>query len=104
MNDLWMRFHGLQRPDRPTVDDAIEVIEDSGVTAQRLDHAGLQLFGGFSSRDKAVAFIRKRLCLSATSDAEIAEALGERLAQDEYGWHVGPAQQERVTLWWAPPG
>ena len=27
MNELWVRFHGLARPDRPTADDAQEVLE-----------------------------------------------------------------------------
>lgn len=104
MNDLWMRFHGLERPDVPTVADAIAVIEELSSTPGRINHPELPVFAGFSERQNAVAFIRKRLCLPATTDHEIAEALGDRLAQDVHGWHVGPAEQGRVSLWWEPRG
>lgn len=104
MNDLWMHFHGLERPDVPTAADAVAVIEELGSTPGRIDHPALPAFAGFSERRTAVAFIRKRLCLPATADHEIAEALGERLAHDVHGWHVGPAEQERVSLWWEPRG
>src|SRR5205823_11400703 len=31
LNDLWLHFHGLRRPDRPTVDNAIEVLREAGL-------------------------------------------------------------------------
>ncbi|MCJ7832367.1 MAG: class I SAM-dependent methyltransferase [Actinobacteria bacterium] len=102
MNDLWMHFHGISRPERPTLADAIAVIEDSGAAPQRKDHPSTPVFAGFAERSNAVAFIRRRLCLPATEDARVADALGDRLVEDSLGWQVGPARQERVTLWWEP--
>jgi len=102
MNDLWMRFHRLSRPEAPTAADAIAVIEGTGAVVRRLDHPHSPIFGGFSDRQNAVAFIRRRLCLPATEDERIAEALGDRLAEGTHGWQAGPAHQDSVTLWWEP--
>lgn len=102
MNDLWMRFHGLSRPEAPTATDAIAVIEGSGAVVHTMEHPHVHASGGFADRRDAIAFIRRRLCLPASEDERIADALGDRLARDSHGWQVGPAQQESVTLWWEP--
>jgi hypothetical protein len=56
--------------------------------------------GGLPTRQDAVAMIRRRLCLSTERDAEVADALGDRLREEEGGWSAGPATQSVVTLWW----
>ena len=56
--------------------------------------------GGFEQREDAVALIRRRLCLGPENDPEIAEALGDRLAEREGLWSAGPPEQILVTLWW----
>ncbi len=102
MRDLWLRFHGLQRPDGPTVDDAVAVLDDLGFTTGREDRsvAGGSGGGGFESREDAIHSIRKRLCLPAERDTEIADALGARLRQVDGLWDVGPEERTVVTLWW----
>ena len=35
MRDLWLRFHGLERPDGPTADDAAAVLADLGLRVGR---------------------------------------------------------------------
>ena len=44
--------------------------------------------------------VRKRLCLPADRDPEIAEALGGRLRERDGLWDVGPEERTVVTLWW----
>jgi hypothetical protein len=53
-----------------------------------------------------VALVRRRLCLSDDRDAELADALGERLTEDDGLWAAGPAEHAITTLWWdrAPGG
>jgi hypothetical protein len=102
MNDLWQGFHGLTRPEGPTATDAIAVIETSGATVQAEEHPHIPVFSGFADRRDAIAFIRRRLCLTASEDERIADALGDRLARGPHGWQVGPESQESVTLWWEP--
>ena len=104
MRDLWLRFHGLQRPEGPTVDDAVAVLDDLGFTTGREDRsvAGGSGGGGFESREDAIHSIRKRLCLPAERDTEIADALGARLREIHGLWDVGPEERTVVTLWWDP--
>jgi SAM-dependent methyltransferase len=102
MRDLWQRFHGLDRPDGPTADDAIAVLREGGfgpVREDRLSRPGGG--GGFARREDAVALVRRRLCLTAERDPEIETALGDRLVRDADGaWSAGPERHLTVTLWW----
>ncbi len=104
MSDLWLRFHGLERPTEPTADVAEEAIRGSGFDVRREDVERPPRQGGFERREDAVGLIRRRLCLTADRDDEIAEALGDRLAQHEGLWSAGPEAQRLVTLWWDRAG
>jgi hypothetical protein len=100
MSGLWRRFHGLERPDRPTATDALEGLGELGIDARREDELRTPLSGGFEHRKDAIALARRRLCLPAERDAEIAEALGDLLLEQEGLWSAGPAEQSIATLWW----
>ncbi len=104
MADLWLRFHGLERPTRPTADDAEEALTALGFSTHREDLVRPPRAGGFASREDAVALVRRRLCLSPDRDEEIAEALGDRLAERDGVWSAGPGSQTLVTLWWDTTG
>lgn len=105
MNDLWLRFHDVVRPEQPQADDAealfralsLEVGRDDRVDTD--DMAG----SGFERREDAIALVRRRLCLSAEHDGEIASALGDRLVRRDGLWRAGPREQRVVTLWWDAP-
>ncbi len=102
MNDLWMALHDVRRPDRPSAEDAAAVLAEVGLTPHREerqvtdDVAG----SGFARREDAIAVVRRRLCLGAERDGEIAVALGARLREREGLWSAGPSHQIVVTLWW----
>jgi len=99
MHDLWMRFHRLQRPDGPTADDAEAVLRETGLDPGREDRLD-EGSGGFERREDAVALVRRRLCLPAARDAEVEDALGDRLARRDGLWSAGPAIQRITTTWW----
>ena len=102
MNDLWQRFHGLQRPDGPSVDDAQAVLLEAGIRLERRDRTRRDdaSGGGFERPQDAVALIRRRLCLPSERDEEVTEALGDRLAKRGELWTAGPVEHTVVTLWW----
>ena len=102
MNDLWLTFHGLRRPDRPTADDAERVVRAMGLEVRREDHVRRSSGAGFARREDAVAFIRRRLCLPADRDPDVEQALGDRLVEHEGVWTSSAVEQPLVTLWWDP--
>jgi SAM-dependent methyltransferase len=105
MNDLWHRFHGVTFPEGPSADDAVAALEESGIDVRRDDHvddhAGA---AGFETPADAVAIVRTRLCLPPERDAEVADALGDRLREHDGAWSAGPPTQPLATLWWSGSG
>jgi hypothetical protein len=47
-----------------------------------------------------VAFTRRRLCLPAERDPEIAEALEPLTVRDDAGYRLAPRERPVVTLSW----
>ena len=101
--DLWEHFHGIERSEGPTADDAVALLHEIGLTPQR-EHLDVSdehpAGGGFDRREDAVALVRRRLCLPASRDDEVADALGDRLREHDGLWSAGPPAQRLVTLWW----
>ena len=104
MRDLWRRFHDLDRPMGPSAEDASAVLREAGYDAAREDRVATvdDGGGGFAERAAAIASVRRRLCLPADRDDEIALALADRLRRLDDGWDVGPPERTIVTLWWDP--
>jgi 2-polyprenyl-3-methyl-5-hydroxy-6-metoxy-1,4-benzoquinol methylase len=100
MNDLWRRFHDLERPTGPSADDARAALAELGLAASREDRVVRPTPGGFGRPEDAVALVRRRLCLPPERDAEVREALGDRLFELGGLWSAGPREQTVVTLWW----
>ena len=92
LNWLWERFWRLPRPVRPTAEDAAAVVREAvgGPVAearwQRANHSS-------SPPDpEEVAWLRRRLCLDPSRDAEVAAALAQRPGEG--------ADREMATFWW----
>jgi SAM-dependent methyltransferase len=97
---LWRRFHGLERPAGPTADDAAAALRALGLDLERQDwEADARL--GFDRLEDLVAFTRRRLCLPADRDAEVAEALLEAGTRQVGGVWVGAGPRRLATLSWA---
>jgi SAM-dependent methyltransferase len=97
-NDLWLQFHGIVRPTEPTADTAEAVLRDMGLAPERRDWVAPPLGQALMDPADLVALTRRRLCLPATRDTEIAAALAARGATD----HLPP--RDVVTLWWPGEG
>ncbi len=91
LNWLWLHFWTLQRPTLPTASDAAAVIAEAlgeGVHSAHWTREEPVLSGLDTDR---VAWIRRRLCLPPSREAELAGLLGA----------AGPeAPTPMVTLWW----
>lgn len=104
MNDLWMRFHGLVRPTEPTADVAEQALFELGFEVRREDEVRPPRAIGWEDRAEVVARVRRQLCLPPERDAEVAEALGDRLVERDGLWYTEPSEHPITTLWWDTAG
>jgi SAM-dependent methyltransferase len=96
---LWRRFHGLERPTGPGADDAVAALAGAGLEPDRQDWEQRDRFG-FDDFDELVAFTRRRLCLPAERDPEVAEALLEQGTHQVDGVWVSGQPRRVTTLSW----
>ena len=96
---LWRRFHGLERPSGPGADDAVAALEALGLPVDRQDWESQDRFG-FDDFDELVAFTRRRLCLPAERDPEVAAALLEEGTRQVDGVWVSGQPRRVTTLSW----
>jgi len=99
MGPLWRRFHGLSRPDGPTADDAEAALHALGLEVVREDRVGAPRTG-FERWEDLVAFTRRRLCLPAEREPEVAEALAPFRAETGLGVRADRGARSLVTLSW----
>jgi len=99
LNPLWLRFHGLRRPESPTAVDLIGILATMGL---RPAHQAWRRPGGrdYTSFDELVDVTRRRLCLPPGRAAEVAEALVESGVDPEHPVDLGSSGREVVTIWW----
>jgi len=88
---LWRRFWGLERPDGPTAQQAVDVLREAGLPVREQAWDSPEDREAALPFDARVRFTRIRLCLPPERDPEIARALRE----------AGPQAPRRlVALWW----
>jgi len=102
MNPLWIRFHGLQRPEGPTWEDARAAISSLGheVSVEHWDTPPLHVYETF---EEMVAYHRRRLCLPPSADPQVAEALEQLGVDPSHPIGLGGGRPI-TTLWWAGTG
>ena len=109
LNDLWLKFHGLRRPDGPTADDVLRILTAMGLRpgCRRWRRPGGPDYGSF---DELTDVTRRRLCLPPERAGQVADALVEAGADPGHPADLGSSGREVVTIWWAgtagqdPPG
>jgi hypothetical protein len=95
LNWLWQHFWDLSRPESPTANDAAEVVRETvGMEVEMEPWNGRAPLTSRPGSDQ-VAWIRRRLCLSADHDEELARLLRLRPAD---------APTQMVTIWWPGGG
>jgi SAM-dependent methyltransferase len=99
LNDLWLRFHGLQRPTSPTAADLLEILVAMGLRPrhQTWRRPGGRDYAGF---DELVDVTRRRLCLPPERAAEVGEALVESGVDPGHPLDLGSSGREVMSIWW----
>ena len=101
LNPLWLRVHGLVRPERPTADDAVAALRAMGLAVE--SHAwSRQAVSEFATYRDMLAVTGQRLCLPTDRVDDLDAALRE-LGVDPEHPRLGTPMRDVVTLWW-PPG
>ncbi|HEY3955112.1 MAG TPA: class I SAM-dependent methyltransferase [Streptosporangiaceae bacterium] len=97
LNGLWLRFHGLRRPESPAADDLLRILEEMGLnpSAQRWSRPAER---DYASLKELADVTRRRLCLPPERTGEVAAALAETGAAPQAG--LASAGREVVTIWW----
>ena len=75
LSPLWLRFHGLTRPERPTSADFVAVLEEAGVAGLRVQQWERPEPADDDPLDERAALVTRRLCLPAARTAEVAALL-----------------------------
>ena len=99
LNELWLRFHGLRRPDGPTATDLLAILAALGIDA---GYVTWQRTGGadYASFAELTDVTRRRLCLPPDRAADVASALTEAGVDPEHPVDLGTSGREVVTIWW----
>jgi SAM-dependent methyltransferase len=99
LNELWLRFHGLRRPEGPTAGDLLAILAGLGITA---GHEYWRRPGGadYESFAELTDVTRRRLCLPPERGADVAAALRESGVDPDHPVDLGTSGREVVTIWW----
>jgi SAM-dependent methyltransferase len=99
LNPLWLRFHGLRRPQSPTAAGLIAILAAMGL---RPGHEAWRRPGGrdYASFAELVDVTRRRLCLPPERSAEVASALTESGIDPARPIDLGSSGRDVVTIWW----
>jgi SAM-dependent methyltransferase len=99
MNELWLRFHGLRRPDGPSAQLLLDILAAMGIQA---GHESWQRPSGadYESFADLVEVTRVRLCLPPKRAGEVAEALTNLGVDPGQPADLGTSRREMVTIWW----
>lgn len=99
LNQLWRRFHGLIRPDRPTATDLVAILEAMGL------RIGVRQWrrpqgADYASTAELIDVTRRRLCLPPERADEVAAALADLGLDPEQPTDLGSSGRDVVTIWW----
>jgi SAM-dependent methyltransferase len=99
LNHLWLKFHGLVRPETPTAADLLAILAALGIGA---GHVRWIRPGGadYASFAELADVTRRRLCLPPDRAPDVAAALIEAGVNPEYPVDLGSSGRDVVTIWW----
>lgn len=103
LNELWLRFWGLVRPEGPTADHLLGILTAMGIKA---DSERWRRPSGrdYSSFGELTEVTRRRLCLPPERAGEVADALADLGVNPQQPVDLGTSGRDVVTIWWAGQG
>jgi SAM-dependent methyltransferase len=99
LNPLWLRFHGLTRPTRPTAGDLLAIVSEMGLTAGHTEWSR-PAEADYASFAELVDVTRRRLCLPPERVSEVEAALLDMGISREQPGDLGSSGRDVVTIWW----
>ncbi len=99
LSPLWLKFHGLTRPDRPTAADVLAILAAMGIKVAPRSWerpAGAD----YASFDELTDVTRRRLCLPPERAADVAAALIELGVDPADPVDLGSSGRKVLTIWW----
>jgi SAM-dependent methyltransferase len=99
LNSLWLRFHGLVRPERPTAADILAIAAAMGLDAGHTEWTRPAEVD-YDSFAELADVTRRRLCLPPERTGEVEAALRELGATPDRPADLGSSGRDVVTIWW----
>lgn len=99
LNPLWLRFHGLPRPDGPTASDVVAILAAMGRSPRHTEWRR-PAAADYRSMAELVDVTRRRLCLPPERAGEVGAALEELGAAPGQPADLGSSGRDVVTIWW----
>jgi SAM-dependent methyltransferase len=98
LNPLWLLFHGVERPEGPTADSVLAILDAMGLRAGHTKW-NRPAQADYATGSELVETTRRRLCLPPERASDVEAALREAghlgLPPD-----LGTSGQSVVTIWW----
>jgi SAM-dependent methyltransferase len=99
LNPLWLRFHGLKRPERPTVSDVMDILAAMGLQPGHTEWSR-PAEADYQSMAELVDVTRRRLCLPPERASEVEAALVDLGTDPGHPGDLGSSGRDVVTIWW----
>jgi 2-polyprenyl-3-methyl-5-hydroxy-6-metoxy-1,4-benzoquinol methylase len=99
LSPLWLRFHGLTRPTRPTAADLLAILAELGLNAGHTEWSR-PAEADYASFPELVDVTRRRLCLPPERADEVEAALLDMGVMREGPGDLGSSGRDVVTIWW----
>jgi SAM-dependent methyltransferase len=99
LNPLWLRFHGLIRPTRPSAADLLAILSEMGLGARHTEWSR-PAEAEYATFAELVDVTRRRLCLPPERASEVEAALLEMGMNRERPGDLGSSGRDLVTIWW----
>jgi SAM-dependent methyltransferase len=99
LNPLWLRFHGLARPERPTAGDTLAILAAMGLNPRHTEWSR-PAAADYQSMAELVEVTRRRLCLPPERAGEVEAALAELGIDPGQPRDLGSSGRDVVTIWW----
>ena len=99
LNPLWLRFHGLGRPERPTASDVLDILAAMGLRPGHTEWSR-PAEADYQSMAELVDVTRRRLCLPPERAGEVEAALRELGTNPRQPGDLGSSGRDVVTIWW----
>ncbi len=99
LNPLWLRFHGLKRPEGPTAADTIAILAAMGYNPGHTEWSR-PAAADYRSMAELVEVTRRRLCLPPERAGEVEAALVELGINPGQPGDLGSSGRDVVTIWW----